>query len=117
MTIPAGMLAWRARFERRVAGADDGYGNVLRTWAAVATLACGFKPSFGGESVEAGRLQSTMRGVATLHASSLARGLRAEDRLIFLAGPYAGRPMQIRSIQPRPDAASIELACEEGVAT
>lgn len=117
MSIPAGMLGWRARFERRVATPDDGYGVELGAWREVASLACGFKPAFGVESVEAGRLQSTMRGVATLHAGPTARGLRAEDRLTFLAGPYAGRPMQIRSIQPRPDAASIELSCEEGVAT
>ena len=46
-----------------------------------------------------------------------ARSLRAEDRIIFLAGPYAGMAMQIRAVTPRPDAASIEFVCEGGVAT
>mgnify|MGYP000851868754 FL=1 len=117
MSIPAGGLVWRARYERRAAPVDDGYGNVEGGWEEVATLATGFRAAHGRERLEAGRLESTIEGVAPVHAGPTARSLRAEDRIIFLAGPYAGMAMQIRAVTPRPDAASIEFVCEGGVAT
>lgn len=117
MTYPAGRLQCRARFERRVVAADD-YGNERAEWSEVATLACGLAPTFGVEQVEAGALTSGLRGVVTLHAGASARGLRPEDRLIFVGGPYKDiGALQIRSIQPRPDAATIELNVESGAPT
>jgi len=117
MSIPAGGLSFRARFERRAAPVDDGYGNVEGGWVVVATLAAHFRAAHGRERLEAGRLESTLEGVLTVHAGPTARTIGAGDRVVIVAGPYADLPMQIRAVTPRPDAASIEFVCEAGVAT
>ncbi len=117
MSFAAGLMTSRARFERRGVAGDDGYGNVLEAWAPLAVLSCAIRPDFGGETVEAGRPQSTWRGVLTLHRSGLAASLRAEDRAVVTSGPYAGETMALRSLVTRPDNATIEITVEAGVAT
>lgn len=117
MSFPAGLMVNRIRFETRAAATDDGYGNTLAAWSTRSTLWAAFQPEVGRESLEAGRLESTLRGVVTLHRSSLSLAITAADRGVFTAGPYADTVFQIRSIVPRPDAATIELVIEAGVAT
>lgn len=117
MSYPAGRLLCRARFERRVV-ADDGAGNEREAWQEAATLSCGFAPNFGARQLEADAVATGLRGVLTLHAGPSARALRAEDRLIFVAGPYKDSgPCRIVSILPRPDGATLEITIESGVAT
>ena len=116
MTYAAGLMNGRARFERRSTAADDGYGNERQTWGTICTLAAGFLPERGREDVDAGRLQSTLRGVVTVHRSSMSRSVQAEDRIVFIAGPFNGQTFNIRSVMPRPDAATIEFSVEAGVA-
>ncbi|HND52871.1 MAG TPA: head-tail adaptor protein [Pirellulaceae bacterium] len=117
MTLAAGMLHHRVRFERQsVDPTGDGAGNVLQPWALLVERRAAFRPSFGREQVEAGRLESTMLGVLTIRRDSVTAGLTAADRAVFVNPPYAGRALQIRSIVLAPDGASLDLTVEEGSA-
>ena len=116
MSVPAGMMVNRVRFERR-SGATDEYGNTLSTWSTLFTVWAGFKATPGREALEAGRLESTMTGVLSLRRSTDSAGLTAADRGVFVVGPYTGRTFNIRSIVPGHDSSTIDLAIEEGVAT
>lgn len=108
----------RIRFERRVPGADDGAGNVLPdAWTPLNTCWAAFRPKFGKEELEAGRLESTMVGALTTLAFAETKAVTAADRVVFVTGPYAGKACQIRSILPTPDAREIEFLLEEGTAT
>jgi head-tail adaptor len=116
--LGAGQRAFRVRFERMPRGADDGAGNVQRLpWVGLVTCWAGFKPQFGREQLAAGRLESMMKGVLTVLAFAETRSVTAEDRVVFVTGPYAGKECQIRSIVPTPDAREIEFTLEHGVAT
>lgn len=116
MSIAAGGMVNRVRFERR-AVASDGYGNVQGAWQTLATLWAGFKASSGREALEAGRLESTMTGVLYVRRFADTLGIAAGDRGVFVIGPYTGRTFNIRSIVPSHDMATIEMTIEEGVAT
>jgi head-tail adaptor len=116
--LGAGQRDNRIRFERRVPGADDGYGNTLPdAWTSLLEAWAGFRPKFGREQLEAGRLESTMQGTLTVLAWPATRAVTAADRVVFVAGAYAGKTCQIRSIVPTPDNREIEMVLEEGVAT
>jgi head-tail adaptor len=115
MTYPAGSLTGRVRFERREA-ALDGYGNTEGDWVEVASMACGYRPTSAREGVEQGALAATTLGVLTVHQSPSAKAVRANDRALIVAGPYAGTEAQVRSIVVRPDNASVEMIIETGVA-
>lgn len=105
----------RVTFSRRVAGGDDGYGNTLPdAWTDLATVSAAFRPKFGKEQLEAGRLESTMQGVLTVLRSPATAGVTSADRVVFISGPYAGKACQIRSIVPMPDNREIEMMIEEG---
>lgn len=108
----------RVRFERQVAGGDDGYGNTLPSaWTEIVTVSAAFRPKFGREQLEAGRLESTMQGTLTVRRTSATAVITAAARVVFTAGPYAGKACQIRSIVPTPDNREIEFMLEEGGAT
>lgn len=118
MTIEAGRLTERVRFERQ-ATADDGHGNTLLPWSAISglsSISAAFRPQFGNESLQAGRLEATMRGTLTVRRSANTAGVLASDRVVFLNAPYAGVTCQIRAIVPTPDRALIEFVLESGVA-
>jgi head-tail adaptor len=116
--LPAGKRNNRARFERRVPGADDGYGNTLPDeWTPLTTVWAGFRPKFGREQLAAGRLESTLQGTLTVLRSASTAGVTAADRVVFASGPYAGKVCNIRSIIPTPDNSEFEMLLEEGVAT
>lgn len=116
--LSAGQRNHRVRFERRVPGGDDGYGNPLpESWTAQATVWAGFRPKFGREQLEAGRLESSMQGTLTVLSSAATRVIAADSRVVFVSGPYKDNACQIRSIIPIPDAAEIEFLLEEGGAT
>jgi head-tail adaptor len=107
----------RVRFERE-ATADDGFGNVTNgTWSALVTRWARVKPEKGREQVEAGRLESTMRGVLTVRREAATIAITPADRAVFVVGPYSGKTVNIRSIIPGPDNSTIEFVFEEGVAT
>lgn len=114
--LSAGQRSNRVRFERRQPSADDGYGNVRDTWLPLFDRWAGFRPKFGREQLEAGRLESSLQGVMTVLACSATRGLSAADRVAFTTGPYRGKTCQIRSIVPTTDNREIEFLLEEGVA-
>lgn len=108
----------RVRFEQQVAGGDDGYGNTLpSTWTEIVTLSGAFRPKFGREQLEAGRLESTMQGTLTVRRTTATAGITAAARVVFVAGPYSGKACQIRSIIPTPDNRELEFLLEEGGAT
>ena len=108
----------RVRLERRVPGGDDGYGNELpATWTALGIVSAAFRPKFGREQLEAGRLESTMQGTLTVLRSSVTAAVKSDSRAVFVSGPYKDKICQIRSIVPTPDNREIEMVIEEGVAT
>lgn len=108
----------RVRFELRIPGGDDGYGNELpATWTALGIISAAFRPKFGREQLEAGRLESTMQGVLTVRRTPDTAAIAADSRVIFLSGPYKDKVCQIRSIIPTPDNREIEVMLEEGTAT
>lgn len=113
--IGAGRYAHRVRIDRRDTG-DDGFGNVVGAWAPLIKRWAAFRPQFGREQVEAGRLEATLTGTVTLRRDAVLVGVTAADRIVFVAGPYSGRTAQIRSIVPTPDNAEIEFTIESGVA-
>lgn len=116
--LSAGQRNHRVRFERRVPGGDDGYGNELpATWTALGTVWAAFRPKFGKEQLEAGRLEATMLGALTTLSFAGTKAVTSGDRVVFVTGPYAGKACQIRSIIPTPDAREIQFMIEEGVAT
>ena len=107
--LRAGQRPYRVRIERQAA-ADDGYGNTLASWDAPVSVAerwAAFKPQYGREAVEAGRLEATMQGTLTLLRDNATSGITASDRVVFQAGPFAGTICQIRSIVPTGDNAEI----------
>jgi head-tail adaptor len=112
-------LPHRVTFQRR-ANTEDEYGSPGAAWAAISGLSrisAGFKPAYGREQVEAGRLESTMRGTLTVRRSAASAGILASDRVVFETAPYASRVANVRSIVPTPDNRHIEIVIEEGVAT
>lgn len=116
MSAPAGNMVNRVRFERRDQVTDD-YGNTLDAWETLLTVWAGFKAVPGRESLEAGRLESTLTGMLTVRRSTDALGITAADRGVFTVGPYAGMTFNIRSIVPSADMSLIEMTIEQGVAT
>lgn len=116
--MSAGQRNQRVVFERREPQADDGYGNTLpESWSPLVECWAGFRPQTGRERLAAGRLESTMQGVLTVLRFPATAEVTAADRVRFLAGPYAGKACQIRSIVPTADNAEIEITLEDGVAT
>lgn len=108
----------RVIFERRGAEADDAYGNVLEaTWSEVCTCFAAFRPEFGREQLEAGRLESIMRGTVTARRTAATKLVTGADRIRFLSGPYEGNVANIRSIVPAIDGREIEFMIETNVAT
>ena len=105
------------RFEAREVIPDDGYGNEVENWVLSFECSASFRPKFGREQLEAGRLESTMQGTLTVRRNPDTAGVTASSRVVFVAGPYAGKECQIRSIIPTPDNREIEFMIEEGVAT
>lgn len=108
----------RVRFEVRIRGGDDGYGNELpATWTVLGVVSAAFRPKFGREQLEAGRLESTMQGTLTVLRSSVTAAVKADSRVVFVSGPFKDKVCQIRSIIPTPDNRELEVMVEEGVAT
>lgn len=113
----AGMLQHRARFEYRAASADDGYGNVIAgDWTARVSRWVSVQPDLGGESEQAGRLQSTTGAKIKVRRNAATDAITPADRVVFTAGPYAGMTAQIRSIVRHTDGATYEMRLEFGVA-
>jgi head-tail adaptor len=109
----------RVRIERQ-ASLDDGYGNTVDSWEVpliVTTRWAAYRPQFGREAVEAGRLEATARGVLTLKRDGETLGITASDRVVFTFGAQSGMICQIRSINLTPDNREIEFVLEAGVAT
>jgi head-tail adaptor len=116
LTIAAGTIDGRVRFDRVVL-ADDGFGNVETTgWTEIVSRWVRVKPEKGRERVEAGRLESTMRGVVVVRRCGVTQAITAADRAVFIAGPYSGKVVNIRSLMPGADSTYIEIIFEEGVA-
>ncbi|HEV2552718.1 MAG TPA: phage head closure protein [Bosea sp. (in: a-proteobacteria)] len=111
--LSAGQRTSRVRFDRRVEQGDDGYGNVLSAWQTIVEAWAGFRPKFGREQLQAGALESGLTGTLTVLRWTATAGLTEADRVVFLAGPYAGKACQIRSIVPTPDNREIELLLQE----
>ena len=116
--MDAGRLDSRVKFQRQIPGADDGYGNTLpASWSDVVTVWASFRPQFGSEKVEAGVLESTLRGVLMVRRSTATEGVTPAYRAVFVSGHFTGKECQIRSISPTMDGAGLEMTIEEGLAT
>lgn len=116
--MDAGRFDQRVTF-RRLAVASDGHGNETAAFADItglSSIAAAFRPEFGREALEAGRLESTMRGTLTIRRFALSATITAADQAVFVNAPYAGVACQIRSIVPTPDRAYLEMVLEAGVA-
>lgn len=111
-----GAYSDRVSFERRET-IDDGYGNVQGAWGEVWRCWAHFRPRFGREDMEAGRMEATMRGTLTVRSCAESKSITNGDRVVFVAGPYTGRAAQIQSIVPGMDGDIIEFKLEEGIAT
>ena len=116
MSVAAGLMVSRVRFERRVT-VSDGYGNSQGRWDAIFVAWVGFRATPGREALEAGRLESTITGILSIRRSAQSVTLIAADRGVFVIGPYAGRVFNVRSIVPSHDNSTLELTIEEGAAT
>lgn len=112
----AGRYAHYIRFERQAIGTDDGYGNVLEAWAEQYACAASFRPQFGRERLEAGRLESTSLAVMFVRRCAAALAITAADRVVVTAGPLKDKVYQIRSAVPTADGFDVEFTLEEGVA-
>lgn len=115
--LSAGQRTSQVRFERRAVTGKSPSGSLLEGWEPLLTCRAAFRPRFGRESLEAGRLEATMTGTLTLLHWPASAGVTEADRVVFTAGPYAGKVCQIRSITPTPDNREIEMLLESGVAT
>ena len=105
----------RVSFQRR-GRIDDGYGNEqVGEWGTYLTCWAACKPTFGREQVEAGRLESSSAGTVTVLKSAISASIIANDRIVFEAGPYAGKTANIRSVIFTNDNREVELTIEEGV--
>lgn len=116
MPLSAAQFGQRVRFDRQIEGPPDEAGNPLLTWSPIVTVWANFKPQFGREAVEAGRLESTVKGVLTVRFSNMAATITAADRVVFLRSPYTDQAAQIRSITPMTNRREIEMTIELGVA-
>lgn len=113
----AGQRTHRVRFERRATGPKSTSGNVEQGWSMHVECWAGFRPKFGGEKVAAGQPESTSVGTLTALRWPVTAAVTAADRIVFVAGAFAGRVCQILSIAPTPDNREIEFLLEEGSPT
>jgi len=73
-----GAMRDRATFQRR-AETDDGYGGVRGAWTDLLTVWGRFAPERGRQAWEAGREQSTVRGILTVRSGSDTQAVTADD--------------------------------------
>ena len=113
----AGQRTHRVRFERRVTGPKSPSGAVEQDWSTRVECWAGFRPKFGSEKLAAGQLESTALGVLTVLRWPVTAAVTAADRVVFVAGAFAGRVCQIRSIAATSDNREIEFLLEDGAPT
>lgn len=116
--MDAGRFDQRVTF-KRYSEIADGSGNETGPYVPISGLVsipAAFRPEFGREALEAGRLESTMRGTLTIRRFALSATITPADQAVFVNAPYAGVACQIRSIVPTPDRAFLEIVIESGVA-
>lgn len=78
-----GDLRESVRFERRVIGADDGYGNVSRAWALFAgPFAAGIEPQSGSEEVLSDRSTGVQPVAITIRWCASAAQIQPQDRAV-----------------------------------
>lgn len=112
--MAAGRLREIVTIERR-AGAADGYGNTVATWAALITgEPAEIRPLRGGEDVQAQKLSANGLFEITVRYSSRTSQILATDRL---KNGRTGQAMNIRYIeQPDMRRKFLKIVCEFGVA-
>lgn len=114
----SGALRSRVDVQHQVEG-DDGYGGVKLTFETVTTVAAGFHPLRGTESVMASRLAGKQPYVVALRSSSVTRQITPAWRLVDArAGNNAqGEPKRVFDIKAITDPdgknAWLEALCEE----
>lgn len=118
MTLGAGDLRDRVRFQKRIA-ASDGFGNEEAAWQDQFTRAAGLKFRAGTEAVQSARLAGRQPVSITIRSDSQSRLIETDWRAI---NARSGQVYNIRAVMdPEADTprrgAWIELFCEGGVAT
>lgn len=110
----AGALRDRAEFQRQATGAIDQYGNVAGAWQELVTVWADLRETKGKESVEAGRLESTVTATLRVRSSSDTRAITPADRVVVRGGTWAIRsgPIQLDAKNT-----TLEFVIEKGVAT
>ncbi|QPC43492.1 phage head closure protein [Kaustia mangrovi] len=113
--MTAGRLRERLTFQRR-APIDDGYGNpVTGDWEDRFTVAARVKPSKGGETVLARRLQGVQPVVITVRSSTETRSVTPDWRAV---DARTGTVYALRSAADMVEKnAYIEMLAESGVAS
>jgi SPP1 family predicted phage head-tail adaptor len=109
--VTSGRLRDRIIVQRAVGG-DDGYGNVINSWADHLTLWADVREALGKETVAAGRVEESRTATIRVRASTQSREITAADRL-----SVRGNIWNIRSIsEVSNDRKLLEMLCEVGVA-
>ncbi len=112
--MTTGKLTERVRFERRATLPDDPEGAPSGAWTAYWECWAGFQPEFAREVLSAGRMEATMRGVLTVRRCDEANGVTPSDRLVFIAGGYAGLTANVGFPMPMRTRDTIEFPVTAG---
>lgn len=107
----AAELSERFSFEKREALAGDAYGVAEGQWIEQFTCAAKKIPLRRGESVIASRLAGVQPYVLTIRASNQSRLIQTNWRA---RDARTGKEYNIRTVEPSPDRARIDLLVEEG---
>lgn len=115
MSISAGRLKERVRFDRRATVADDGTGNTLGDWETfLGPVWAEIKPARGGEVVQMARLTGTRAVEIVVRATADSRLLVSSDRAVDIR---SGETFNIRLIEDREmNNRFLNITAEGGVA-
>jgi SPP1 family predicted phage head-tail adaptor len=115
MSVSAGRLRERVRFDRRPTVVDDGTGNTLGDWETyLGPVWAEIKPMRGGEVVQMARLTGTRAVEITIRSTDAARLLTTDDRAV---NTQTGEIFAIRLIEDREMRKHfLNITCEAGVA-
>lgn len=111
-TLSASDLYYSVGFESRET-ASDGYGGTTDVWTEVFECRAAYHHLRGGEGVMAGRLEGKHTQIITVRASSQAKQVNTDWRIVDKRN---GDVFNIRDIEPQIDRQWIGFLAEKGVA-
>lgn len=108
----AGALQDRLGFQK-LGEASDGAGGVISSFAEIFVCRARIMHQRGGEGILAGRLEGRHTIVARVRASTDARAVTSDWRVV---DKRSGTVYAVRDVTPSDDRAYIDFLCESGVA-